>query len=156
MHMIGLHEEPHGMEGVSRITIAVDVHYIVDNRKECGVLLKRCVVIPMPFKSDKVILRTRKVPAVVARAPPPENSPLEWLKFGLESKLHTKSGWLRDILVTCSLLKADDKNELWSRVISDYRCQLSCLEGMKEVLVVGRSTGVQRYTRQEYGWSVHL
>ena len=49
-------------------------------------------------------------------------------------KLHTKNGWLRDLLVTLNLLKPDDKIELWARVVSDYRCQLSCLEGMKEVL----------------------
>ncbi len=71
-----LHEELHGMEGLSR-TIAVDVHYIVDDRKERRVLLKRCVVIPMPYKSNnKVVLRTRKVLAVVACAPPPQNHPL--------------------------------------------------------------------------------
>jgi hypothetical protein len=49
-------------------------------------------------------------------------------------KLHTKNGWLRDLLVTLNLLKPDDKKELWARVLSDYKCQLSCLEGMKEVL----------------------
>ena len=64
--VFGLHEETYGVEGQLR-TIAVDVHYIVDNRKERGVLLKRCVVIPMPFKSAKVQLRTRKAPAVVPR-----------------------------------------------------------------------------------------
>jgi hypothetical protein len=53
--VFGLHEELHGVEGVQR-TVAVDVHYIVDNRKERRVLLKRCVVIPMPYKSDKVVL----------------------------------------------------------------------------------------------------
>jgi hypothetical protein len=95
------------------------VHYIVDNRKERRVLLKRCVVIPMPYKSKKVVLRTRKVPAVVACPPPPQKSPLEWLKYGLEMKLHTKNGWLRDLLVTYNLLKPDDKNELWARVVSD-------------------------------------
>jgi hypothetical protein len=31
-------------------------------------------------------------------------------------------------------MKPDDKSELWARVVSDYKCQLSCLEGMKEVL----------------------
>jgi hypothetical protein len=46
--VFGLHEELHGVEGVPR-AIAVDVHYIVDNRKERRVLLKRCVVIPMPY-----------------------------------------------------------------------------------------------------------
>jgi hypothetical protein len=131
--VFGLHDELHGMEAVQR-TIAVDSHYIVDNRKERRVLLKRCVVIPMPYKCNKVVLRTRKVPAVIACPPPPQKSPLEWLKYGLEMKLHTKNGWLRDLLVTLNLLKPDNKNELWARVVSDYKCQLSCLEGMKEVL----------------------
>ncbi len=31
-------------------------------------------------------------------------------------------------------MKSDDLNALWSRVISDYRFQQACLEGMKEVL----------------------
>jgi hypothetical protein len=39
-----------------------------------------------------------------------------------------------DLLVAHNLLKADDKHELWGRVLSDYRCQQACLEGMKEVL----------------------
>ncbi len=131
--VFGLYEEVHGMEGAKR-TVAVDVHYIVDNRKERRVLLKRCVVIPLPYKSNKVVLRTRKVPAVLPSPAPPQKSPLEWLKYGLEMKLHTKNGWLRDLLVTLNLLKPDDKKELWARVLSDYKCQLSCLEGMKEVL----------------------
>ncbi len=74
--VFGLHEEMYGVEGQLR-TIAVDVHSIVDNRKERGVLLKRCVVIPMPFKSAKVQLRTRKAPAIVPRVLPPEKSPVE-------------------------------------------------------------------------------
>ncbi len=73
-------------------TIAVNVHYIVDNRKERGVLLKRCVVIPMPFKSTKVQLSTCKAPAVVPRVLPPEKSPVEWLKHGVQSKINKKCG----------------------------------------------------------------
>jgi hypothetical protein len=102
--VFGLHEQLHGAKGVKRV-IAVDVHYIVDNRKERRVLLKRCVVIPMPYKCNNVVLRTRKVPAVVECAPPPQKSPLEWLKYGVEEKKpHTKTGWLRDLLVTHNLL----------------------------------------------------
>jgi hypothetical protein len=74
--VFGLHEELHGVEGAKRI-IAVDVHFIVDNRKERRVLLKRCVVIPMPYKCNNVVLRARKVPAVIECAPPPQKSPLE-------------------------------------------------------------------------------
>jgi hypothetical protein len=71
---------------------AVDVHYIVDNRRERGVLLKRCVVIPMPFKLDKVNLRPKTKPKEVTKAPPPIKTPLEWLKYGTESKLNKKQG----------------------------------------------------------------
>ncbi len=55
----GLHTEQYG-EPLQARTVALDVHYIIDNRKERGVDLKRCVVIPMPYKADKVSLRMRK------------------------------------------------------------------------------------------------
>jgi hypothetical protein len=55
----GLHTEACG-ETLQARTIALDVHYIIDNRKERGVDLKRCMLIPMPCKADKVSLRTRK------------------------------------------------------------------------------------------------
>ncbi len=39
------------------------------------VLTKRCVVIPMPYKADKVSLRTReKKEAAKVHVPPPENA----------------------------------------------------------------------------------
>jgi hypothetical protein len=130
----GLHTEAYG-ETLQARTIALDVHYIIDNRKERGVDIKRCVVIPMPYKTDKVSLRARKKKeSTVVHVPPPDKTPLEWLKFGLQSKLHTKAGWLRDALVAHNILKADDKTVLWARVLSDYHCQLACLEGMKDVL----------------------
>jgi hypothetical protein len=51
----------------------------------------------MPFKADKVSLRTRpslsNTKTVVA---PPDRTPIEWLQFGLESSRHTKIGWLQD------------------------------------------------------------
>ncbi len=68
--------------------------------------------IPMPFKLDKVNLRPKTKPKEVTKAPPPIKTPLEWLKFGIESKLNKKQGWLRDVLLTHNLLKSDDLNAL--------------------------------------------
>ncbi len=58
-------------------------------------------------------LLTRKplTPVAMVTAPP-DRSPIEWLKHGLESNRHTKIGWLRDILVHHNLLKPDDKESL--------------------------------------------
>jgi hypothetical protein len=130
--VLGLHTESIEDQLVPR-TIALDVHYIIFNI--IGVPLHRCVVIPMPFKAAKVSLRTRQplthLPVVTA---PPDRTPIEWLKFGLESNRHTKSGWLRDILQHHNLLKPDDKESLWQRVLTDYACQLSYLEGLQGAL----------------------
>jgi hypothetical protein len=89
---------------------ALDIHYVVFNRKERGVALRRCVVIPMPFKEDKPSLRVRakQAPSVMHTAPP-DRTPLEWLKHGLESNRHTTQDWLWDLLLEHNLLKADDK-----------------------------------------------
>jgi hypothetical protein len=51
--VLGLHNESMVDEPDPR-TIALDIHYIIFNQKERGVTLNRCVVIPMPFKADKV------------------------------------------------------------------------------------------------------
>ncbi len=117
--VFGLHTEQVGDDGGAR-TIALDVHYIVFNRKELGVELKRCVVIPMPFKEDKPTLRTRKKAtskAVTISTAPPTRTAMEWLKFGLESNRHTKPGWLRDVLRSHNLLHPDDKNAQWQRIL---------------------------------------
>ncbi len=68
--ILGLHTELGGPE-LSTRTVGLDIHYIIFNRKECGVQLKRCVVIPMPFKADKATLRTRikHKPVQIATAP---------------------------------------------------------------------------------------
>ncbi len=121
------------MDEVVPRAIALDVHYIIFNRKERGVSLHRCVlVIPMPFKAATVSLRTRKpLTHVTMVSAPPDRSPIEWLKYGLESNRHTKIGWLRDLLLHHNFLKQDDKESLWQRVLSDYACQLSYLEGLQ-------------------------
>jgi hypothetical protein len=48
------------------------------------------------------------------------------VKCRLQSNLHTKIGWLHDLLVGYKLLKADDN--------SDYSCQLAYVDGMKGAL----------------------
>ncbi len=133
--VFGLHREPVLGELVVPRFSALDIHYVIFNRKERGVALRRCVVIPMPFKEYKPSLRvrTKQAPIVILMAPP-DRTPLEWLKYGLESNRHTKQGWLRDLLVEHNLLKADDKPSMWQGVLSDYQCQLSYLEGLQGAL----------------------
>ena len=79
----------------------------------------------MPYKADKVSLRMpKKQNAAVVKVAPPEKTPLEWLKLGLQSKLHTKPGWLRDVLVGHNILKADDRIKC-TMGTSDFRLPLS-------------------------------
>ena len=130
----GLHRKAVPGELVPRV-IALDIHYLIFNRKERRVALCRCVVIPMPFKEDKPALRVRtKQAPIVIYEPPPDKTPLEWLKYGLQSNRHTKPGWLRDLLLEHNLLKQDDKPAMWQRVLSDYQCQLSYMEGLQGAL----------------------
>ncbi len=60
----------------------------------------------------------------------PERTPLQWLEIGLKSRTHEKRGWLKDKLLHHGLLEATPE-ALWKRIISDYNCQLSAIEGMK-------------------------
>ena len=135
--VIALHTEAtDGATGAVCIT-AVDVHFLMYSRKERGILLARVVVVPMPFKTTKVILRQRPDKVSTLNAvlqPPPVKSSMEWLKYGLTTRRHEKPGWLKDVLVEHNILPANDKNALWNRVLLDYQCQLSCLEGMQHVL----------------------
>ena len=116
--VFGLHKDPVLGELVPRLS-ALDIHYVIFSRKERGVALSRCVVIPMPFKDDKPALRVRtKQAPIVIHTAPPDRTPLEWLKYGLQSNRHTKPGWLRDLLLEHNLLKPDfhiwrDYKELW-------------------------------------------
>ena len=63
----------------------------------------------------------------------PERTPLEWLEYGLKSRTHEKIGWLKDKLLEYDLMEANDEG-LWKRVISDYKCQLAAIEGMRLAL----------------------
>ena len=63
----------------------------------------------------------------------PPISQLQWLKLGLKSRKHEKKGWLKDLLIAEGYLR-NDKTMIWSRVLSDHRCQLAAIEGMREVM----------------------
>jgi hypothetical protein len=130
--VIALHTE--ARDGIT----AVDVHFLMYSRKERGISLSRVVVVPMPFKSTNAILRKRPDNDSTSNPvlkPPPVKSSMEWLKYGLTTRRHEKPGWLKDVLVEHNILPAkNDKSALWNRVLLDYQCQLSCLEGMQHVL----------------------
>jgi hypothetical protein len=75
--VFGLHNDPVFGELVPRLS-ALDIHYVIFNRKERGVALRRCVVIPMPFKDDKPSLRVRTKQALsVSHTAPLDRTPLE-------------------------------------------------------------------------------
>jgi hypothetical protein len=66
----------------------------------------------------------------------PDRTPLQWLELGLKSRSHEKRGWLKDKLLQHGLMEASTE-ALWQRVMSDYKCQLSAIEGMR--LALGNS-----------------
>ena len=135
--VIGLHTEATEGATVAVTITAVDVHFLMYSRKERSILLSRVVVVPMPFKGTKVNLRKRPDKVITSKAvlqPPPVKSSMEWLKYGLTTRRHEKPGWLKDVLIEHNISPANDKVSLWNRVLLDYQCQLSCLEGMQHVL----------------------
>jgi hypothetical protein len=94
----------------------------------------------MPYKDstsahrkqrDATNVQVEELPDRVYEAP--ERSNLEWLDFGLKSRTHEKRGWLRDKLLEYDLMEATDE-ALWKRVLSDYKCQLAGIEGMRLAL----------------------
>ncbi len=123
-------------EGIGTVmTLFATVRYVLDNRKEHSVTMDRLTIIPMPYKTTEVQLR----PRVKIQAPKhfqkvvEKRTPLGWLKWGLTTRKHEKKGWLAETLIeNGELIDGDDA--IWRRVLSDYRCQLAFLEGMKEVL----------------------
>ncbi len=114
------------------------VRYVIGNRVEHSVEMKRLTVVPMPFKGTCVNLRKKHAsPAQVSTAPKPsivKRTPFEWLKLGLSSRRHEKKGWLRQQLIENNELHPSDEEMLWKRVISDFKCQESYREGMKAVM----------------------
>ena len=112
------------------------VKYIVGNRVEHSIDMKRLTIVPMPFKARGVTLRPRSEPA-----PPAvvvkyivQRSPLEWLMLGLKTRKHEKKGWLRQLLIENNELHPTDEELVWKRVISDFKCQEAYREGLKSVL----------------------
>jgi hypothetical protein len=121
----------------------VTVNYVLDKRIETRIAVSRIAVTmmlsfkditsasrnrpPASLDSDNVVLMPDRVHAV------PERSPLEWLEYGLKSRTHEKRGWLKEKLLEYELMEANSE-ALWKRVISDYKCQLSAIEGMRLAL----------------------
>jgi hypothetical protein len=94
----------------------------------------------MPYKDTTSANRTRREPDVSSAnilpdrvIATPDKTPLQWLESGLKSRSHEKRGWLKDKLLTLGLMEATDE-ALWQRVMSDYKCQLSAIEGTRLAL----------------------
>ena len=139
-----------------------DVSYVLDKRIEKDVHQSRITVTVMPYKDLTSTTRTKRVanatdgsvlPEGVRRHRPTETeapikSPLEWLRWGLTSRVHEKPGWLKDKLLSLNLLEATNEG-LWKRVMSDYKCQLAGMEGMQ--FSMGESCKDPRETRGVQG-----
>ena len=137
-----------------------DIEYILDARVEFCVPLTRITIIPMPYiSSNRRILRSDTRESSVCVESPASSSGLvdeeslgstnlEWLHLGLASRRHTKKGWLRSVLIEKDILK-DDKEMLWKRVMEDYRCQISGIEGMR--MAMGKDFKDPRETRGVQG-----
>jgi hypothetical protein len=113
------------------------VAYVLDKRVESGIDQNRITVTIMPYKdltSKKRQGRDRQETVVeeteTRKYEPPDRTPIEWLQWGLKSRTHEKRGWLKDKLLKAGLLEPTNE-ALWKRIISDYKCQMSALEGMK-------------------------
>ena len=125
-------------EGIKTVTVG----YVLDNRIERGIAVSRITVTMMPFKETTSSSRNQRPSSVDAKnavlmpdrvRAVPERSPLEWLEYGLKSRTHEKRGWLKEKLLEYKLMEASNE-ALWKRVISDYKCQLSGIEGMRLAL----------------------
>ena len=133
--LINLHDDPAIREADK---LYATVKYIIGGGVEHSIEMFRLTVVRMPFKDKGVTLRARKIvkapPEVVT--PVVKHTPLEWLKLGLTSRKHETKGWLRKLLIENKELHPTDDDMLWKRVVSDFKCQESFREGMKEVLVM--------------------
>jgi hypothetical protein len=116
------------------------VSYIIDSRIEKFVDQARITVTIMPYKdSTSANRQKRAVQQLQAEVLPdrvyeaPERSNLEWLEFGLKSRTHEKKGWLKEKLLEYDLMEATDE-ALCKRVLSDYKCELAGIEGMRLAL----------------------
>ncbi len=116
------------------------VSYVLDKRVESGIHQNRITVTIMPFKDLTSTKRKgRASEALVVeeyetrKYESPNRTPIEWLQWGLKSRTHEKRGWLKDKLLKVGLLEPTTE-ALWKRIISDYKCQMSAIEGMKLAL----------------------
>ena len=116
------------------------VGYVLDKRIETGIEARRVTVTMMPYKDITTAYRARREPIVdkevllPSRAVVvPTRSPLEWLDYGLKSRTHEKPGWLKEKLLHYGLMAAT-REAMWQRILSDYKCQLSAVEGMRLAL----------------------
>jgi len=132
--------DPSESEPALADAMTIDVKYLLDGRVEKRINLARITVIPMPFVSrEGPTLRSRNVESSLEQsssvAPDAlqRKTPLMWLKEGLKTRNHEKKGGLKDLLLEEGEI-TDDKYSLWRRVLSDYKCQLSGIEGMKCVM----------------------
>jgi hypothetical protein len=113
------------------------VAYVLDKRIEKEIHQSRITITMMPYKDATTTKRGKRsvdsweLPNRVIE--PPNKTPLEWLKTGLSSRAHEKRGWLKDKLLQHNLMEANQE-ALWQRVISDYKCQLAAIEGMRLIL----------------------
>ncbi len=116
------------------------VGYVLDKRIETSIEARRITVTMMPYKEIASSKRVRREPLPYEEALMPSRtvavpikSPLEWLESGLKSRSHEKSGWLKEKLLHYGLMEAS-REAMWQRILSDYKCQLSGIEGMKVAL----------------------
>jgi hypothetical protein len=57
------------------------------------------------------------------------------LEYALKSRTHEKIGWLKQKLLEYDQLEGNEE-ALWKLMISDYKCPLSAVEGMRLALGV--------------------
>ncbi len=137
--------------GVGTI-IAIDEHaegiqscrvsYVLDKRIETRVALNRITVTMMHYKDSTSANRTRREPDIsesnilperTTSTAAPHKTPLQWLESGLKSRSHEKRGWLKAKLLKHGLMEPSNE-ALWQRAMSNYKCQLSAIEGMRLAL----------------------
>ena len=134
-----VHGDEHEDDEDALMSRTADVRYLLDGRVEKEVVMTRLTIIPMPFNTEgSRTLRTRsKVDETTSASNESETAgakktPLEWLKYGLDTRRHEKKGWLKHALIQAGELK-EDKRMLWDHVMTAYQCQLACIEGMRAV-----------------------
>ena len=83
-----------------------NVAYVLDHRIEKDIHQSRITITMMPYKDITSTKRGKRASTdagdeeIQSRViEPPNKTPLEWLKSGLSSRTHEKSGWLKDKLL---------------------------------------------------------